>query len=123
MNSVTVSGSLRAIEGAALIRSYKESGMKLSDWLSSNNISKHKYYYWRRKLRDTYIDMCTDGDPVPDSYSFVEVPASAAAHGEREKIAPNASASVKINGCTVNISDSASVSFLRKLFEAAGNDR
>ena len=71
MNSVTVSGSLRAIEGAALIRSYKESGMKLSDWLSSNNISKHKYYYWRRKLRDTYLDMCTDGDPVPDCYSFV----------------------------------------------------
>ena len=76
-----------------------------------------RYILW------SIYDMCTDGDPVPDSYSFVEVPASAAAHGEREKIAPNASASVKINGCTVNISDSASVSFLRKLFEAAGNDR
>ena len=40
---------------ATLIQEYKESGMKLIDWLHENNISKDQYYYWRRQLKETII--------------------------------------------------------------------
>ena len=38
-----------------LIQEYKDSGMKLIDWLHENNISKDQYYYWRRQLKETII--------------------------------------------------------------------
>lgn len=30
--------------------------MKILQWLEINNISKDKYYYWQRKLKETCID-------------------------------------------------------------------
>ena len=58
MDSVTVTKQIRLSAGAEMIRSYNASGLKLKDWLEENNITKDKFYYWRRKLRDTYT--CLD---------------------------------------------------------------
>lgn len=34
------------------IQSRKLSGLKVNDWCEQNNISRHAYYYWHRKLKD-----------------------------------------------------------------------
>lgn len=34
------------------IQSRKLSGLKVNDWCKQNNISRHAYYYWHRRLKD-----------------------------------------------------------------------
>ena len=38
---------------ATLIQEYKDSGMKLIDWLHENNISKDQYYYCKYSFMST----------------------------------------------------------------------
>lgn len=46
------------------------SGLKLTDWCVQNQLSKHAYYYWKRKIADHDVDK--PGTPL-----FVEIPADA----------------------------------------------
>ncbi len=66
MDSVTVSRDYRRMKGALMIKAYEESGMSLREWLQQNNVSKDKYYYWRRKLRDCQLDEIFSGTEVQD---------------------------------------------------------
>lgn len=44
-----------------LIRTCQSSGLKVDDWCVQNQISRHAYYYWLRKIR---IQAC-ENLPVP----------------------------------------------------------
>ncbi len=66
MNSITVKNQYQLTKWAAIIKECNDSGIKIKDWLKSNNISKDQYYYWRRKLQDIASDSLDT--------SFVEVP-------------------------------------------------
>lgn len=48
----------------------KASGLRLTDWCVQNQLSKHAYYYWKRKIADLDADK-------PDTPLFVEVPTDA----------------------------------------------
>lgn len=113
MNSVTISKQHRLTVGAEMIRSYNESGMKLRDWLEQNNITRDKFYYWRRKLRDKSLDEFICGRE-PDKAEFIELPI----HQDIPESDSAVAASVNINGCKLTIYDTASVSFIRKIVEA-----
>lgn len=54
---------------AAIIKECRSSGMKILQWLEINNISKDKYYYWQRKLKETCIDTFER-----QAATFVELP-------------------------------------------------
>lgn len=54
---------------AAIIKECRSSGMKILQWLEINNISKDKYYYWQRKLKETCIDTLER-----QAATFVELP-------------------------------------------------
>ena len=113
MNSVTISKQHRLTAGAEMIRSYSESGMKLRDWLDQNNITRDKFYYWRRKLRDRSLDEFIQSNEAAH-VEFIEMPM----HQDIPAAIPTVAASVDINGCKVTLYDTASVSFIRKLTEA-----
>ena len=118
MDSVTVSRDYRRMKGALMIKAYEESGMNLREWLQQNNVSKDKYYYWRRKLRDRQIDEIISGTEVQDVV-FAEI-----THQESsipttsEQTIPTA-AMINVSGIDIRISDEASSAFIRKLIEAA----
>ena len=99
-----------------MIRAYNASRLKLKDWLESNNITKDKFYYWRRKLRDTCLDEMVQNNEA-DQVEFIEMPM----HNDTVSTTPVAAASVQINGCKVMLYDTASVSFIRKLTEAGSH--
>lgn len=113
MNSVAISKQHRLTVGAEMIRSYNESGMKLRDWLEQNDITRDKFYYWRRKLRDKSLDEFIENNN-PGKVEFIEMPM----HRDIPEATPAAAASVNINECRINIYDTASVSFIRKIAEA-----
>lgn len=112
MNSVTISKQHRLTVGAEMIRSYNESGMKLRDWLEQNNITRDKFYYWRRKLRDKSLDELVQTNEA-GNVEFIEMPI----HQDIHTSSPTVAALVNINGCKVTVYDTASVSFIRKLTE------
>ena len=116
MDSVTVTKQNRLTAGAEMIRAYNASGLKLKAWLESNNITKDKFYYWRRKLRDTCLDEMVQNNES-DQVEFIEMPM----HHDTVSTTPVAAASVQINGCEVMLYDTASVSFIRKLTEAGNH--
>ncbi len=69
MNSLNVEKQYQYSKWAEIIKSCKSSGMKVSDWLRQNNISKDQYYYWQRKIKDACLESLQVEQPI-----FVELP-------------------------------------------------
>jgi len=52
MDEVTyVKNKFRQEQWEKLIADCQSSGLKVDDWCIKNNISRHAYYYWLRKIR------------------------------------------------------------------------
>ena len=52
MDEVTyVKTKLRQEQWEKLIAECQSSGLKVDDWCLKNNVSRHAYYYWLRKIR------------------------------------------------------------------------
>ena len=112
MNSVTVSKQLRLSRGSALVKACQESGLKVREWCDLNGVTKDTYYYWKRKLKD----LCLDQMDIP---SFVDISGEFPSQSTTPQRAPEASASVILQGVRIDVYESASPAFLRKLMEAA----
>ncbi len=118
MDSVTVSRDYRRMKGALMIKAYEESGMSLREWLQQNNVSKDKYYYWRRKLRDRQLDEIISGTEVQE-VTFTEITRQESAIPKISEQAMTTAAVVKVSGIEIRISDAASSAFIGRLIEAA----
>ena len=60
----------------SLINDQASSGLKVTDWCKQNNISKHAYFYWKRIIKEEYVqsilpDIVPIG-PVSDKPSVYE---------------------------------------------------
>ncbi len=44
------------LEWAALIKEQSESGLTIADWCSQKGISKDKYFYWKRLVKEACLD-------------------------------------------------------------------
>ncbi len=52
MDEITyVKGKFRKEQWEKLITDCQRSGLNVDDWCIQNNISRHAYYYWLRKIR------------------------------------------------------------------------
>ncbi len=118
MDSVAVSRDYRNIKGALMIKAYEESGMSLRDWLRQNNVSKDKYYYWRRKLRDRQLDEIISGTDVQDVV-FAEITHHGSSIPTTADPIMTTAAMINVSGIDIRISDAASSAFISKLIEAA----
>lgn len=53
MDEVTlVKTRFRKEQWKNLILECQSSGMKVQDWCAQQNVTKHAYYYWLRKIRE-----------------------------------------------------------------------
>ena len=119
MDSIAVTRDFRRMQGALMIKSYQESGLGLKEWLEQNNISKYKYYYWRRKFRDTQLDDFIS-HTVPDVH-FTEIVPPEPVDPKPVEHKNTVAATISISGVEVRINDAASSAFIRKLIEAASH--
>lgn len=113
MNSVVVSSEIRRQEGAAMIRACQESGLPVRKWLEENHISRTKYFYWKRKLKDACLDqMCP---------TFIEVPQASpmATDIPSNKAVP--CASIQLGPARVELYPTATAEFLESLIKAASH--
>lgn len=112
MNSALITRQVHLQEGASMLKACSESGMSVKAWLRENGISRDKYYYWKRKLKDICLDeLCP---------SFVEIAAVPETPAEIHLPYKNETcAALKIGVVSIDIYESASSDFLKKLMEAA----
>lgn len=69
MNSLTAEKRYQFAKWAELIKECRSSGMKISERLNQNNISKDQYYYWNRKLKDVCLESMQS-----EQTTFLELP-------------------------------------------------
>ena len=64
---------------ASRFAEHKASGLTVADWCQQNNISKHSYFYWKRRLKDEAVSQALPEivplavSPVPVSVSNSQV--------------------------------------------------
>ena len=80
------------------------SGLKLDEWCARNQLTKHAYYYWKRKLADLETNSS-------DVSLFVEVSAESAA----EKHSESDAMLIQWNELSIQVTDSYSVNLAAEL--------
>lgn len=118
MDSIAVTRDFRRMQGALMIKSYQESGLRLKEWLEQNKISKYKYYYWRRKFRDNQLDDFI-ARTVPDVHFTEVISPEPVDQPKPIECGNTVAAMISISGIEIRINDAASAAFIRKLIEAA----
>lgn len=125
MNSTSVVAKMRMRQWAAIIHECKNSGMSTTQWLKEHGIDHHSYYYWHKKLQDVCVDeLQTNGNQFPSQPAFVEVPmpqTSASGVVLTDPTCMNASAVIHANGIDIELRNSASSEFLRRILEVAAH--
>lgn len=107
----------------------KASGLSVTDWCLQNNISKYKFFYWKRLLKDEAVtQMLPEIVPLAMPASVPVVPSAPApsitadtASATRTScttFTPNSCARVYINGMTIELDSSASESFIHTIIKA-----
>lgn len=86
----------------------KRSGKNVKDWCSDNQVSKHAYYYWHRKLEHLKEDLI-ESKPV-----FVEVSTQLPAEPQSSEI------SITWKDFTIKVSNEHSIEMATKLLNKLG---
>ena len=103
-------------EWASRIKEQKSSGLSVSEWCRQNNLSKDKYFYWKRQLKTEVVEQALP-DIVP-----LAVPSTPAVGCENctscATFTPTPTARILINGVSIEIDSTASEAFIRSLIKA-----
>jgi hypothetical protein len=70
MNVSKVTHQVKLDRWTTLLNEQKSSGLSVKDWCSQNNISRDRFFYWKRKLKESLMESALP-DIVP-----VAIPAS-----------------------------------------------
>ena len=73
MSSKSIIDQAKLANWASLFSDQKASGLSVTEWCLQNNISKNKFFYWKRKPKDDVITSSLP-DIVPLSMTPSESP-------------------------------------------------
>ena len=110
-----ITHEIRLTNWTKLIKECLSSGLSKKQWYSQNQIDEKQFYYWQRKVREEIYAEQVSAAPVKLSTSFIEVPSLSKV---KQPKSTNVSAQIHVNGCAIEIADSASDEFLRRLLGA-----
>ena len=107
----------------------KASGLSVTDWCLQNNISKYRFFYWKRLLKEEAVtQMLPEIVPLTMSAPVPAVPSepapisttdtASATRTSCTTFTPNSCARVYINGMTIELDSSASESFIHAIIKA-----
>lgn len=104
---------------AGMIHDCQHSGLKTKEWLANHGISKDTYYYWYKKVQT----ICVEAMEIPDTLSMPEfvslpVPAEPANVPVESAIRFNAVVTMHIGKAKIDIPETTSTEFIKKLIGA-----
>lgn len=127
MNTKEKFHQLRLNEWAARFSEQKASGLTVRQWCEQNNYSIHTYNYWKHLLKEELASqVLPDIVPlsIPDSVSIPESTIPIAPTSEISSLTNctirtiRATATLTINGVTIEVDSSVSEEFLRTIIKA-----
>ena len=114
-------------EWAARFTDQKASGMTVADWCSRNGITRDRFFYWKRKLKNELItqvlpDIVPLALPEPDVHECTPMPmsyqGSVASSTTCTTDKTGSSAKIRIGDVTIELDSSASESFIANIIKA-----
>lgn len=112
---------------AARFADQKSSGLSVTEWCEQNNLSKHKFFYWKRQLKEEAIEQALP-DIVPlamPSIQTNETPiipnnteADSASCATCATLTSNLCARLFINGICIELDSSANEAFIKNIIKA-----
>jgi hypothetical protein len=124
MSSKSIIDQAKLASWASMFSDQKTSGLSVAEWCLQNNISKNRFFYWKRKLKDEVITSNLP-DIVPLSMTPSKSPSNELSNLQttRESCTSCATfqtscARVYINGMTVEFDASASDALIRSVLKA-----
>lgn len=110
-----ITQEVRLANWTNLIQDCLSSGLSKKQWCLENQVNEKQFYYWQRRVREeVYKGQVSAAEPKQVT-TFVEVPPLSKIEGP---LPSNPSAQIRVNGCTIEIADSASDIFIRRLLGA-----
>ena len=114
-------------EWASRFADQKSSGLTVSDWCKQNALSEHKFFYWKRQLKEEAIEQALP-EIVPLAAPSVQLSEAQASSnnamlaGETcascATFASNPSARLYINGICIELDASANEAFIKSIIKA-----
>ena len=111
-------------EWATLLADHKASGLSVTEWCKLNNTTIHKYFYWKRLLKDEAVNQLIP-DIVPVSLPSFNSPAVTSdalspqvQHSTCTSWTSCSCARISMNGISIDIDSSASEDFITSLIKA-----
>ena len=56
MNTTQIVHQTNLNKWADIIRDQQSSSLTVKDWCSQHQVSKDQFYYWKRKLKDKFVE-------------------------------------------------------------------
>ena len=102
----------RMQQWATIIRSQKESGLTIDAFCESNNISKNRFFYWQKKIRETAIQTVSN--------RFVEV-TTPVVECSNENICRSGCIGISLNGAVLTVDNNVSAELLARVIGVLRN--
>ena len=118
MNTTQIVHQTNLNKWTDIIREQQSSSLTVKDWCSQHQVSKDQFYYWKRKLKDTFVE-----SPLPDIIpisSGVSEPCCTSC--TTDATVPTLSyVTISINDISIEITDNTSELLLTKVIKAVRN--
>lgn len=125
MSTISLLHQAQLNEWASRFSEQKASGLSVSEWCRQNNLSKDRFFYWKRLLKEEAIKQVLpdivslavpSAQPTPTMTSTPTVVSESCA--SCTTFTPNSNARILINGISIEIDSSAPEAFIRNLIKA-----
>ncbi len=114
-------------EWASRFADQKSSSLTVAEWCKQNNLSEHKFYYWKRQLKEEAIEQALP-EIIPLAMPPVQSPVTQVTTNATEatsetsasctSFASNPSARLFINGICIELDTSANEAFIKNIIKA-----
>ena len=120
MNANQITHQVRANDWAERIRDQQSSGYNITIWCEMNNVSKTQFYYWKRKLKESYLesrlpDIIPVTPALPSTFSSHSC-TSCTTNTTFDSI-PNSSIKISFGDISIEVLDSASYDYIASLIK------
>ena len=127
MSTKSMLHQVKLNEWASRFADQKSSGLTVSDWCKQNALSTHKFFYWKRQLKEEVVEQALP-EIVPLATPSVQMTENQAVSnnsmvaGETcascATFASNPSARLYINGICIELDSSANEAFIKSIIKA-----
>ena len=118
MNTTQIIHQPNLNKWADIIRDQQSSSLTVKDWCSQHQVSKDQFYYWKRKLKDKFVESQLP-DIIPIS-SLISEPCCTSCTTDKTVPTPS-SVIISINGISIEITENTSELLLAKVIKVVCN--